>query len=162
MTNNKPITIKATYDAVVSSPIGALGIKVKDHKLYAVENLGNCVPYSTAMPFINEVCKQISAYFSNSSHHFSLPLHLEGTPFQQRVWQALNNIPAGTVLTYGDLAKQLKSSPRAVGNACRKNPVPIVIPCHRIVGHNSLGGYSGNTGGIQLAIKAWLLEHEGK
>jgi methylated-DNA-[protein]-cysteine S-methyltransferase len=84
-----------------------------------------------------------------------------GTPFQRRVWQRLSAIPAGETLTYGALARELGTSARAVGGACRTNPIPLVIPCHRVVATNGLGGYSGERGGDWLAKKRWLLAHEG-
>lgn len=85
---------------------------------------------------------------------------LNGTVFQKRVWRALLQIPCGTTLTYSDLAKKLKSHPRAIGQACRTNPLPLIIPCHRVVAKNSLGGYSGATSGKKLAFKRQLLERE--
>ncbi len=86
--------------------------------------------------------------------------NLKGTAFQKRVWQALCNIPPGTTKTYGELAKELHTSPRAIGNACRKNPLPIIIPCHRVVAKNSLGGYAGARTGELIEFKKWLLENE--
>lgn len=86
--------------------------------------------------------------------------NLKGTEFQKRVWRALCAIPPGTTKTYGELAKQLNTSPRAIGNACRKNPLPIIIPCHRVVAKNSLGGYAGARIGNLLEIKKWLLRYE--
>jgi methylated-DNA-[protein]-cysteine S-methyltransferase len=85
---------------------------------------------------------------------------LDGTDFQKRVWSELQKIPVGKVVTYGDLAKKLKTSPRAVGNACRANPILIIIPCHRVVGKNSLGGFSGQRAGKWLQIKEQLLKYE--
>ena len=76
-------------------------------------------------------------------------------------WAALQDIPAGTVLTYGELARQLDSAARAIGGACRNNPIPILIPCHRVVGQQGLGGYAGAVTGDPLGIKRWLLRHEG-
>ncbi|TAM44799.1 MAG: MGMT family protein, partial [Gammaproteobacteria bacterium] len=76
------------------------------------------------------------------------------------VWNALQRIPAGKVLSYGDLARKLKTGPRAVGNACRANPIPVVVPCHRVVASNGKGGFMGKTGGKALVIKDWLLAHE--
>jgi len=80
-----------------------------------------------------------------------------GTPYQQRVWQAMAAIPFGATLTYGALAARLGSGPRAVAMACARNPIPILIPCHRVVGAAGLGGYSGGAG---PATKRWLLAHE--
>ncbi|MGD8812578.1 MAG: methylated-DNA--[protein]-cysteine S-methyltransferase, partial [Thioalkalispiraceae bacterium] len=84
-----------------------------------------------------------------------------GTSFQQKVWKTMLNIPPGKVMSYGEIAKKLNSSPRAVGNACRANPLPLLVPCHRVVSQAGLGGYGGETSGKRLAIKRWLLSHEG-
>jgi len=92
---------------------------------------------------------------------FDVELNTKGTPFQKKVWQALQKIPAGQVMTYGELARQLNTSARAVGNACRANPIPLVIPCHRVVAKSGLGGFSGSKDGAPVKIKAWLLAHEG-
>ncbi|MCP4042152.1 MAG: MGMT family protein, partial [Gammaproteobacteria bacterium] len=83
-----------------------------------------------------------------------------GTDHQLRVWNALGEIPPGETMTYGELARHLGSGPRAVGNACRSNPVPIVVPCHRVVSATGLGGFMGDTAGEPMAIKSWLLRHE--
>ncbi len=90
-----------------------------------------------------------------------MKLKTGGTDFQQNVWKRLLQIPLGSTATYGQLADELNSSPRAVGNACRGNPCPLVIPCHRVVGKSGLGGFSGQVSGPKLAIKRWLLTHEG-
>jgi methylated-DNA-[protein]-cysteine S-methyltransferase len=108
-----------------------------------------------------QIAAALQAYFANPGYRFHLSLHLQGTPFQRRVWQALQAIPAGETRTYGDLAKQLHSGARAVGMACRANPIPVIVPCHRVVAANGLGGYAGKTAGRQLGIKRWLLQHEG-
>ena len=105
--------------------------------------------------------QQMQTYCEQPRHVFALPLRMRGTPFQQRVWQALQNIPAGEVRTYGELAQQLKSSPRAIGGACRANPLPIIVPCHRVVSRQGMGGYSGETAGANMDIKRGLLRHEG-
>lgn len=103
---------------------------------------------------------QIQAYFNQAHSDWTLPLANVGTQFQQRVWQALQTIPVGETRTYSDIAEQLNSSARAVGNACRANPFIIVVPCHRVVAKNSLGGYAGEIRGNNMKIKQWLLEHE--
>ncbi len=84
-----------------------------------------------------------------------------GTPFQQRVWRELIRIPPGNTRSYGELAKSLRSSPRAVAGACRRNPLPLLVPCHRVVAKDGPGGFMGRTDGSALAIKQWLLQHEG-
>ena len=104
---------------------------------------------------------QLQKYCQNAQQVFDLPLKPAGTEFQLRVWQALSKIPAGEVRSYGELAHQLRSSARAVGNACRRNPIPVLIPCHRVVAKSGLGGFAGQTEGAQLALKQRLLSHEG-
>ncbi|MEW6332353.1 MAG: methylated-DNA--[protein]-cysteine S-methyltransferase [Pseudomonadota bacterium] len=107
-----------------------------------------------------KVSRSLKSYFSNPGQTFRLPLRLDGTPFQQRVWRALQRIPAGKTLSYGALAKKLATSARAVGNACRANPVPIIVPCHRVVASNGMGGFMGKRSGSPLNLKHWLLAHE--
>jgi len=85
---------------------------------------------------------------------------LQGTDFQRRVWRALSKIPYAEVKTYGQLAKELQTSARAIGNACRQNPLPIIIPCHRIVASHGIGGFAGKTTGSHIDAKRWLLAHE--
>lgn len=135
-------------------------ITIQDNHLTEL-SYSNHPPANGRDALTQDALHQLSAYFKNANHHFTLPLNPIGTPFQQRVWKALLEIPAGTTVTYADLAKKLKTSPRAVGNACRRNPIPIIIPCHRVVAKNHLGGYSGATSGELLDIKKWLLMHEG-
>ena len=85
-----------------------------------------------------------------------------GTPFRQRVWAALLTIPRGQSRTYGDVARLIGSAPRAFGQACCDNPIPLIIPCHRVVGANgALGGFMHAGDGNPIAIKRWLLAHEG-
>lgn len=115
------------------------------------------VPVSDAAAY---VVAQLELYFRNPRWPFDLPLLPQGSEFQQRVWQALREIPAGSKVTYGQLAWRLESSARAVGSACRANPVPIIVPCHRVVSAMGVGGFMGQVVGPQIAIKEWLLQHE--
>ncbi len=108
----------------------------------------------------SEAVSQLRAYFNGELRKFNLPLALEGTPFQQAVWNALQQIPYGETASYGDIAKSIgrPKAVRAVGGANGKNPIPIVVPCHRVIGSNGhLTGF-----GSGLPIKAALLEHECK
>jgi len=102
------------------------------------------------------VREQVAAYFAGTRRDFSLPLAPAGTPFQQRVWAALRAIPFGTTRSYGDLARELRSSPRAVGRANATNPICLIVPCHRIIGAD--GSLTGFAFGEDL--KRRLLEHE--
>lgn len=122
---------------------------------------------SNELTFIQEIKNELESYFNDGKYHFSLSCDFpSGTPFQQRVWKALTQIPPGEVKTYGELAKELNSSARAVGNACRCNLFPVIIPCHRIISAAGIGGYAGDTLKTQrgqihfLQIKQWLLTHE--
>lgn len=106
---------------------------------------------------------QLREYFAGSRWVFDLPLAAGGTAFQQRVWAALRQIPPGETRSYADVARMVGTgSARAVGQANRRNPLPIIVPCHRVVGaSDALGGYMGSAGaGPETAMKQWLLEHE--
>jgi len=107
------------------------------------------------------VIRQLQCYLGDPQYPFDLPLQMQGTDFQRRLWSALCDVPPGGTVTYGQLAKRLHSAARAVGQACRRNPVPIVVPCHRILSQSGMGGYAGETAGEKLYFKQALLKHEG-
>ncbi len=156
-------TDEPNYDAVIETPIASilLGIVVAEGALLTIALLAERqppLPPSTAIS--REVVRQLRAYFSDPHWRFSLPVTQQGTPFQQRVWQFMCSIPVGETRRYGDAAQALNSAPRAVGGACRRNPVPLVVPCHRIIAANGLGGFNGRRDGAELAFKQWLLKHE--
>ncbi len=110
-------------------------------------------------PLLVEARKQMRAYFAGELEKFDLPLAAKGTDFQVAVWRAMSGIPYGTVRAYSDIALGLASGPRAVGRACGRNPLPIIVPCHRVVGlRGHLGGYTGSGG---IATKKALLRLEG-
>lgn len=104
--------------------------------------------------------QQITSYLAGQCMQFDLPVMTQGSRFQQIVWTALEGIPSGQTRTYGEIAKLLGSSARAVGGACRRNPVALIVPCHRVVAANGPGGYGGKTAGHNMRIKSWLLKHE--
>jgi methylated-DNA-[protein]-cysteine S-methyltransferase len=113
-------------------------------------------------PLAREVCSQIRAYLKDPSHRFNVPYALEGTAFQERVWREIARIPSRETRSYGDLARALKSAPRAVGGACGSNPVPLIVPCHRVVSAaGGIGGFMHSRSDFALGIKSWLLHHEG-
>jgi methylated-DNA-[protein]-cysteine S-methyltransferase len=151
------------YQAIMTSPIGRIGIRLDEQeRLIALDFLGQRGRSRPGQTYAaRRIVAALMGYFANPSLPIHLPLAASGTPFQQRVWRALQEIPVGSTWTYGYLAKHIDSAPRAVGQACRRNPLPIVVPCHRVVGGSGIGGYSGTTSGPDLTIKAWLLAHEG-
>lgn len=109
---------------------------------------------------INKISQQLCQYTEQAHNSWSIELPELGTEFQRRVWRHLQTIPMGSTQTYGEVAKALNSSARAVGNACRANPYLLIVPCHRVVKHNNIGGFGGKIDGEAIAIKRWLLAHE--
>ena len=144
------------------SPLGQLSLLFRNDELIRLDYSVNLPYKKSSSTFSKKVISQLENYFGNSKFRFSIPFITDGTPYQEKVWQALQKIPCGTTKTYGDLAKKINSSPRAVGNACRENPLPIIIPCHRIIAKNTIGGYAGASSGEKINIKKWLLQHEQK
>ena len=150
------------YTAIIDSPLGHLGIKLEDNTLTAVDFLSKRTPLvNPTNSAAKQAVKELTSYFNGRSKSFSIPINYKtGTPFQHAVWQALSNIPYGKTITYGTLAKQLKTHARAIGGACRNNRIPIIIPCHRVIGATHVGGYAGDTKGPLFSGKQWLLQHE--
>ena len=148
---------------ICKTPFCQMKVSAKNGYITAIDFFSSNEPVSqeVAPSLLNEAERQLALYASSAEYSFDLPLQPQGTDFQQRVWKALREIPAGQVKTYGELARQLNSSPRAVGNACRKNPIPLVIPCHRVVSKKGLGGFAGQTEGREIRLKMQLLAHEG-
>lgn len=151
------------YALIQDSPLGLVGVRVTAQgAISEIDLLGRRSRYRPrTQPGATAAARALAAFFRNPARPCEVALEPRGTDFQQRVWAALRRIPAGEVLTYGELAGQLDSAPRAVGQACRANPIPLLIPCHRVVAAGGLGGYAGATGGELLARKRWLLEREG-
>jgi methylated-DNA-[protein]-cysteine S-methyltransferase len=117
-------------------------------------------PTDSAPPtdLLAQAAAQVQAYFNGSRQSFDLPLRVNGSDFQQKICSLMLAIPFGDTRTYGDLAKDISAPPQAVGQACGGNPIPLIIPCHRILSAKGLGGFSGGTG---LETKIQLLRHEG-
>lgn len=146
--------------AIVKTPLGDMSIFADADAIVAIEYGRGAVlgggEGAQASPLLENAREQLGEYFFARRQQFNLPLSPQGTPFQHRVWRAMLDIPFGQTLTYGEVAKRLNSSPRAVGGACRSNPIAIVVPCHRIVAaaprqkntfqKYALGGYSGGSG----------------
>lgn len=150
------------YQAIIATPLGRVAVRMAGDAVSALDYLPADTPEQPPTNAATQgVIEQLEAYFRDSRSSFGVPLAPVGTAFQRKVWEALQAIPPGTVLTYGELARQLDTAARAIGGACRSNPIPILIPCHRVVGRQGLGGYAGEVAGDPLAIKRWLLRHEG-
>lgn len=147
---------------IFDSPLGKLHLKSSQSALAAVsfaDNAQKVEAIENIAPVLSETIQQLKEYFSGERTQFTLPLAPGGSAFQQRVWDLLQEIPFGQTITYGELSEKLgdPKAVRAVGTANGKNPIPIIIPCHRVIGSNKkLTGYAG---GIER--KRWLLQHEG-
>lgn len=140
------------------TPVGWIDIQYDEHYIYNALFTHHPAQSMGKSPLKAIIEQEISSYFSNPHHRFQLPLKPHGTIYQQRVWSALLVIPVGRTVSYGELAKSLQSSPRAIGQACKANPLALFIPCHRVVGKNDLGGFMGRVDA--LCFKTCLLEHE--
>ncbi len=150
------------YDAILSTPVGLIGICTEGDAVTQVDlNLSSTAERRAGSRVGAMTVDFLQRYFETGRWSADTHLKPSGTAFQQRVWSRLLAIPTGDVVTYGELADQLKSSARAVGQACRRNPTPIVVPCHRVVAASGLGGFAGATAGAMSDIKRWLLHHEG-
>ena len=146
------------------SPLGPLTVFERAGTLIALEwgwapdcgGAGEAVDAAAAV--LREAGDQLDAYFDGRLDAFNLPLDPAGTDFQKRVWRQMSSIPKGETRTYGEIAIALNSAARPVGGACGRNPIPIIIPCHRVLASVGLGGYSGSGG---LDTKKFLLRLEG-
>lgn len=137
------------------SPIGDLSVSEEDGAVVALDwGWGS---EQTQTPLLVEAVRQLHAYFDGELTDFDLPLAPAGTDHQKRVWDAMCLIPYGGTLTYGELAREAGSIARATGTACGVNPIPVIIPCHRVLAGNSLGGYSGD-GGVETKVALLRLE----
>jgi len=150
------------FDAVLKTPFGAIGVRTEGDAVAEIRFLPPGTPAQEARSALaRRTCMQLAAYLADPQAGFDLPLAPAGTPFQRRVWRAIAAIPEGRTLTYGEIAHRLKSAPRAVGQACGRNPYPVVVPCHRVVAAaGGLGGFASTRGGWLLDTKRWLLAHE--
>lgn len=140
----------------IPSPVGDLTLAEEDGALVSIAWGG--ARQGNGSPLLAEAARQLDAYFAGARQNFDLPLNPAGSPFEQRVWTAMRRIPYGKTQCYGEFAEAIGSAPRAVGGACGRNPIPIVVPCHRVLAKTGLGGYSGDGG---LKTKQTLLSLEG-
>jgi len=156
-------------EALIDAPFGVVAIALHGNKLAidlllespSQESLQLYHPTAIKNSVVKQAYEQIQQYLQQPATQFTKSLHQQqGTAFQQCVWRAIAAIPLGQVATYGQIASQIGSGPRAVANACGANNIPLIIPCHRVVAHNGIGGFmQGKENG--LSVKRWLLAHEG-
>lgn len=143
------------------SPVGRLALEADDDAVTGVRwaSAGERTRDRTSSPLLKEAVRQLDRYFGRKLKRFELPLRAHGTDFQQRAWAMMRAIPYGETATYGGMAMALGSGPRAIGMACGRNPIPIIVPCHRVLGSGGkAGGFSGGRG---LPTKRELLALEG-
>ncbi|MCS5709418.1 methylated-DNA--[protein]-cysteine S-methyltransferase [Candidatus Berkiella cookevillensis] len=150
----------------LQTPIGYLALEAFEDRLCQISFIGADEAANSNKPphllpnCLTEASSLLLNYFEHKKPIMYRGAIPPGTPFQRKVWQALITLPFATTISYGDLALRLQTSARAVGNACRENPLPVIIPCHRVVSKQGLGGYAGFTAGEKMNIKKWLLKHE--
>lgn len=152
----------ADYLAILPAPFGALGVRMRDESLTGLDFLPpGSTPRVPDDIRVARLAAELAAYYADPGHVFGLPIELSGTPFRLRVWAAIQAISAGETRTYGEIARALGSGPRAVGQAVGDNPLPILVPCHRVLAAGGLGGFMHGAAGFPLVVKRWLLRHEG-
>lgn len=158
-------------DVLITAPFGGVRITTHDNQLLvelkalpaSIQVLPKhhdvVLERASSHPLVSLAAQQVMQYLQQGATEFTVPVQQLGTAFQQKVWQVISAIPYGQTLTYTELARQIGSGPRAVANACGANRLPLLIPCHRVVAKNGLGGFMQGThnGGL---IKQWLLQHE--
>ncbi len=147
---------------VTATPIGKLAVIYDSDFVLEVRQVSSQSRIKKGKEsFAQEIDKQLQAYFLGDLQKFDIPFLFENaTDFQARVWDQIRKIPFGSTQTYGEIAQKIKSGPRAVGNACRRNKLLLVVPCHRVVSATGLGGFMGDADGSLVRRKQWLLNHE--
>jgi methylated-DNA-[protein]-cysteine S-methyltransferase len=151
-----------TYHAKLDTPFAVLGIRTLGERVTDIDYLAKGIATLAPLNKLAErACREIEKYLDDPLYVPRLPFQYTGTEFQCRVWKKISTIPAGQTLKYNDIARMLRTAPRPVGGACGANRLPIVIPCHRVVASDGIGGFMRGSGDQALDIKRWLLRHEG-
>jgi methylated-DNA-[protein]-cysteine S-methyltransferase len=150
------MTDEQTIWAGIDTPLGRVGVAARAGAIVAVRWGSRAGQPET--PLLVDACRQVGAYFAHERESFDLPLDPGGSEFERAVWRAMLAIPYGHTRTYGAIAAELGGMPQPVGQACGANPLPIVVPCHRVVAADGLGGFSA-AGGVETKVA--LLRHEG-
>jgi len=155
--------VTVEWSAKIRAPFAMLGIRSDGRAITRLAYLpASERPQSPSDKVCELAARELARYLEDPEFRFTVPLATGGTPFQQRVWGALSGIPVGESRTYGEVARMVRSAPRAVGQACGANRIALIVPCHRVVGAmGSMGGFMNAESGDPIAIKRWLLTHEG-
>ena len=158
MKQRRPVVAETRY----ATPFAVLGISTDGTAITGMRYM----PHRTALVLPQDriaerACRESDRYLDDPARAFTVPYRLQGTPFQRRVWREIENIKCFETNSYGEIARRLGTAARAVGGACGANPVPLIVPCHRVLAANGLGGFMGGRDGFPLDVKRWLLRHEG-
>ena len=153
----------APQETRYATPFAVLGIVTDGAVVTGVRYLPRqTAPRAPHDRAAERACREIERYLDDPAHVFKLPYRLEGTPFQRRVWCEIEKLFPIKTITYGGIAQRIGSAARAVGGACGTNPVPLFVPCHRVLAASGgLGGFMGGKLDFPLSVKRWLLRHEG-
>jgi methylated-DNA-[protein]-cysteine S-methyltransferase len=149
------------FDVIVEFPKMKVAVKTRGERVVEIRYLPPAASLlSPKNALAARAAEQLERYRENPDATFDLPFVVEGNALQRAVWSAMRAIPRGRTRTYGEVARELKADPRDIGQACGDNRLPIVIPCHRVVAAEGIGGFGHSTGGYLLEAKRWLLMHE--
>jgi len=153
------------WDAIIEFPKMKVAVATREGRVSGIRYLPPATAVQApASELAERAARQLERYREDPDARFDLPLLIEGTDFQRRVWEIMCGIPRGRTLTYGEVARKMGDgafdAARVVGQACGDNKLPIVIPCHRVVGADGIGGFSHTTDGYLIEVKRWLLMHE--
>ncbi len=148
-------------EGYLSTPFGSIRVRASDNEILEVtfskETARDNFPEDS---IVSNLFKQKKTTFSDPKTIIYIDYRASGTSFRERVWHEISLIPSGSTRTYGQIANKLGSSARAVGMACGDNPVPLIIPCHRVVAKSGIGGFNHSIGHFEKSVKLWLLNHE--
>jgi methylated-DNA-[protein]-cysteine S-methyltransferase len=149
------------FDVIVEFPKMKVGVVTREERVVEIRYLPPSVALQAPRNSLAATAaRQLERYRENPDARFDLPVQVDGSALQRAVWDAMCAIARGSTRTYGDIARQLGADARAIGQACGDNRLPIVIPCHRVVAADGIGGFGHATGGYLLEAKRWLLAHE--
>jgi methylated-DNA-[protein]-cysteine S-methyltransferase len=149
------------YDVVLEFPKMKVGVRTREGQVVGIKYLPPEAKVVSAKNSLAEkAARQLEGYREDPDTKFDFPIRVEGNDLQRAVWLAMCAIPRGKTRTYGDIARELGTDARDIGQACGDNRLPIVIPCHRVVAADGIGGFGHATSGYLIEVKRWLLAHE--